>query len=221
MSSALKYRCLVLDHDDTVTDSTRHVHWPAFLGAMEQMRPGVYLTLEEYLRVNFDPGFVGFCRDTLHFTEADFDREVEIWQSYVDKRIPTVFPAVARIIRRQKALGGYVCVSSHSLSKNILRDYRANGLPEPDLIFGWDLPHEQRKPAPYSLQEIMRRLDLTAGELLMIDDLKPGYLMAKDCGVDFAAAGWAYDIPEIESFMRQNCDRYFKTAEELEAFLFD
>ncbi len=217
----LRYKCLVLDHDDTVMDSTRHVHWPAFLGAMDQMRPGVTISLEDYFRVNFEPGFVEYCRQALHFTEADFQQELGIWQSYVDKRIPEVFPAVARIIRRQKEAGGYVCVASHSLAKNILRDYRANGLPDPDLIFGWDLPHEQRKPAPYSLEQIMRQLQLRPEELLMVDDLKPGYLMAKACGVDFAAAGWAYEIPEIEDFMRQNCDRYFKTAEELEQYLFD
>ena len=217
----LRYQCLVLDHDDTVMDSTRHVHWPAFLGAMDQMRPGVTISLEDYFRVNFEPGFVEYCRQALHFTEADFQQELGIWQSYVDKRIPEVFPAVARIIRRQKEAGGYVCVASHSLAKNILRDYRANGLPDPDLIFGWDLPHEQRKPAPYSLEQIMRQLQLRPEELLMVDDLKPGYLMAKACGVDFAAAGWAYEIPEIEDFMRQNCDRYFKTAEELEQYLFD
>ena len=29
----------------------------------------------------------------------------------------------------------------------------------------------------------------------------------------FAAAGWSNDIPEIEAFMRQNCDLYFKTVE--------
>ncbi len=217
----LKYKCLVFDHDDTVMDSTRYVHWPAFLGAMEQMRPGVYLSCDDYFRINFEPGFVGYCRDVLHFSEADFDREVRIWQSYVDKTVPKVFPVLARIMEKQKALGGYLCVSSHSLSWNILRDYRENGLPEPDLIYGWDLPPEQRKPDPYSLQQIMERLSLEPKDLLMIDDLKPGYLMAQACGVDFAAVGWAYDIPEIEDFMRQNCDRYFKTPEELEAFLFE
>jgi phosphoglycolate phosphatase/pyrophosphatase PpaX len=37
--------------------------------------------------------------------------------------------------------------------------------------------------------------------------------MARAAGVDFAAAGWANDIPEIEGFMRANCERYFKTVE--------
>lgn len=49
--------------------------------------------------------------------------------------------------------------------------------------------------------------------MLVLDDLKPGYDMAKTANVRFAAAGWSNDIPEIEAFMRQNCDLYFKTVE--------
>ena len=53
----------------------------------------------------------------------------------------------------------------------------------------------------------------------MIDDLKPGFDMAKSSGVDFAAVGWANDISHIESFMRQHSDFYFKTVKELKEFL--
>ena len=53
----------------------------------------------------------------------------------------------------------------------------------------------------------------TAEQMLVLDDLKPGYDMAKAANVRFAAAGWSNDIPEIEAFMRQNCDLYFKTVE--------
>ena len=55
----------------------------------------------------------------------------------------------------------------------------------------------------------------------MVDDLKPGYDMARAAGVDFAAAGWAYDVPEIEGFMRKNCDYYFKTVQDFGRFLED
>ena len=34
----LKYPCLVLDHDDTVMDSTTHVHHPAFLVSLAVIR---------------------------------------------------------------------------------------------------------------------------------------------------------------------------------------
>ncbi len=216
----LRYKCLVLDHDDTVMDSTAHVHWPAFLKAMQIMRPGVTMTLEEYFRMNFHPGFLPYCRETLRFTPADEQQELEIWQEYVSTHVPAVYPGMARIIRRQKALGGYVCVVSHSLKHNILRDYRANGLPDPDVIYGWELPHEHRKPSPYALEQIMRQLDLQPGDLLMVDDLKPGYEMASACGVAFAGAGWAYDIPEIRDYLRQYADLYLTDPAELERWLF-
>ena len=65
----------------------------------------------------------------------------------------------------------------------------------------------------------MEELDLQPEDLLMIDDLKPGYDMARKAGVDFAAVGWASDIPQIEAFMRQNCRHYFKTVAELDEFV--
>ena len=65
----------------------------------------------------------------------------------------------------------------------------------------------------------MRRYNLRPEELLMVEDLKPGYDMARAAGVSFAAAGWAYDVPEIEAFMRKNCDFYFKTVQEFGSFL--
>ena len=65
----------------------------------------------------------------------------------------------------------------------------------------------------------MKTFGMAPEELLVIDDLKPGYDMAKAAGVPFAAAGWANDIPEIESFMRKNCGLYFKTVDELYRYL--
>jgi phosphoglycolate phosphatase/pyrophosphatase PpaX len=36
----LKYKCLVLDHDDTVVQSEATVNYPCFLLALEKFRPG-------------------------------------------------------------------------------------------------------------------------------------------------------------------------------------
>ena len=108
---------------------------------------------------------------------------------------------------------------SHSFDYNIRRDYEENGLPEPDAVYGWERPEQQRKPHSFPLEDIMARFHLKPSELLMIDDLKPGYDMAQAVGVDFAAVGWAYDIPQIEEFMRENSPRYFKTVKELAAWL--
>lgn len=217
----LPYKCLVLDHDDTVTDSTRHVHHPAFLEALNELRPGVSVSLDDYFRLNFHPGFMEYCEQALSFTPAEFEREMEIWKAYVAGHVPAAFPGMRELMQEQIARGGYVCVCSHSLQENILRDYRENGLPQPTLVYGWDLPRALRKPNPFALDDIMDRLQLSAKDLLVVDDLKPGFDMAAQRGVAFAAAGWAYAVPEIRRFMQKNAALYFDTVAALKGYLFD
>ena len=61
----------------------------------------------------------------------------------------------------------------------------------------------------------------TPEELLMVDDLKTGYLMAKACGVPFACAGWSDNqIPLIREFMKKNSDYYLETVMALEELLY-
>ena len=217
----LRYPCLVLDHDDTVMDSTRSTHHPAFLDALDQLRPGATISLDDYFRINFDPGFLPYCEEALHFTPEELDREYAIWQSWVAKQIPQPFPGMAHLIRRQIDEGGRVCVISHSVAANIRRDYALNDLPQPALVFGWEQPRERRKPFPWPLQEIMRVFSLAPADLLMVDDLKPGLDMARDAGVGFAAALWAHHIPEIHAHMRSACPHCFDSPEALEHWLFD
>ena len=217
----MRYPCLVVDHDDTVVNSTATVHYPCFVQYCKTYFPHYSCSLEHYFLKNFDPGVVSFFRDEVGMSHEDMEHEQRYWNAYVQEHVPQVYPGMADILWTQKHLGGRLCVISHSYGPNILRDYRANGLPEPDLVFGWEYPPEQRKPSPYALQEIISAYGYAPEELLVLDDLKPGYDMARACGVPFAAAGWANDIPEIEGFMRENCDRYFKTVPELSAWLFD
>ena len=215
----MRYKCLVFDHDDTVVNSTATIHHPCFEAYLREYFPGRSCSLEDYFLKNFEPGFIPMCREEYGLTDEDLQIEYRYWQDYVQSRIPQAYPGLRELMERHKAQGGLLAVISHSTAWNIRRDYKANGLPEPDLVFGWEQPPERRKPNPWPLEELMRRLSLRPSELLMIDDLKPGYDMARACGVDFAAVGWANDIPQIERFMRENCRLYFKTVEELSAFL--
>ena len=210
----MRYPCLVLDHDDTLVNSTATIHFPCFCEFLKEVRPNAKkYTLEDYFRKNFDPGILPFFTGEIGLSPEELDYEFRYWQNYVKPRVPKVFPGMREILERHKAQGGLITVVSHSMKDAILRDYRENGLPTPDAVYGWELPPEKRKPAPWALFDIMERFGLCASDLLMLDDLKPGYDMARRAGVDFAAAGWAYDVPEIESFMRRNCDLYFKTVE--------
>ena len=220
-SIKMKYRCLVFDHDDTTVNSTATIHHPCFQRFLEDYYPGRECSLEKYFLKNFSPGFLPMCREDYGMDERMIEIEGRYWQEYVQTRIPDAYPGIRGIMERHRESDGILTVISHSFRNNILRDYRANHLPEPDLVFGWEMPPEKRKPAAWPLQEIMNRFDLKPEELLMIDDLKPGYDMARKCGVPFAAAGWANDIPEIENFMRANCSLYFKKVSDLEAYLFE
>lgn len=214
----MRFPCLVLDHDDTVVNSTATVHYPSFVEYAKLNNLNVNYSLEDYFRKNFHPGIIEFFREA-GIDDKMMKDEQEFWNEYVQHHVPKSYEGIKELLWEQKNAGVKLCVISHSYSKNILRDYRENGLPEPDMVFGWELPHDKRKPDPYAVFEIMKRYGFKSEDLLIIDDLKPGYDMAKAANVPFAAAGWAYDVPEIESFMRANCDLYFKTVSEFRAYL--
>lgn len=218
----MKYKCLVLDHDDTVVSSTAEIHFPCFVEYLELTRPHLVgdWTLERYLVKNFNPGITSILRDELGMGEREMEEEIDFWARYVENHIPTAYNGIGEIIAEFRARGGIIAVDSHSLLRYIERDFRHNSLPAPDVIYSWDLPEEQRKPSPYTLFDLMKRYSLEPCEILVVDDLKPGYDMARGAGVDFAAAGWAYSISEIESFMRENCDYYLKSVSDLSKILF-
>ena len=216
----LKYRCLVLDHDDTVVNSTATVHYPCFVEYMKKYHPEIRMTLDEYFRYNFDPGVVAMFTDICGMSLEEMYEEEKYWKEYVKQHVPRAYPGIREILSEQKRRGGLVTVVSHSFTEHILRDYRENGLPAPDLVFGWEYAPEQRKPNPWPLTQIMERFGLRPEEMLVVDDLKPGFDMARAAGTPFAAAGWANDILEIEGFMRQHSSLYFKSVEELRRFLF-
>ena len=217
----IRYPCLVLDHDDTIVNSTATVHYPCMAEFLEKYFPKVHFTLEEYILYNFEPGVYTLFHDIIGMTEEQMAQEQAYWFDYVQHHTPLAYDGIRELLWDYVRAGGRLCVVSHSMKENILRDYRENGLPTPELVFGWELPKEHRKPDPYPVRQIMAQLGFAPEELLVLDDLRPGYEMAKAAGVSFAASGWANDIPQIESFMRQNCDTYFKTVADFRAYLFE
>ncbi len=219
----MKYKCLVLDHDDTVVASTASIHYPCFIEYLKITRPHLVsrYTVEDYFVKNFDPGIVELLMDEVGLDTEELKVEEKFWEDYVKDHTPTAYPGIRELISEFRRRGGLVAVNSHSLTKYIIRDYEFNSLPMPDIIYGWDIPKTKRKPKPDTLFELMGKFGLKKEEIIVVDDLKPGYDMARAAGVDFAAAGWAYDVPEIEEFMKKNCDYYFKTVNELFGMLFE
>ena len=216
----MKYRCLILDHDDTVVKSTPDIHYPSFISALKTLRPNMSsLSLEEFVSYCFSPGFSELCKDILKFNKDEQEYQYRIWKRYTKENSPDFYPGFPELIKEYKESGGLICVVSHSESEQILRDYNIHCGLSPDLIFGWELEEYQRKPNPYPIIEIMKKFNLNSNEMLVIDDLKPGLDMARSCNVKFAAAGWSHIIPEIEDYMRNNSDYYFPTVEILKKFI--
>ena len=135
----MTYPCLVLDHDDTVVNSTATVHYPCFAEYTAKFFPKAKrYTLEEYVLKNFDPGVYDFFHGEVGMTEEDMKHEQAYWHEYVQHHVPQVYDGMRDILWDYVHAGGTICVVSHSLSPNILRDYRENGLPEPDSLIEAD-----------------------------------------------------------------------------------
>ena len=218
----MKYKCLILDHDDTVVSSSETIHYPSFIEYLKVRRPGMEknYTFESFIEKNFTPGILELLTDEVGLNEQELDEEQEFWNDFVNTRTPGAYAGFRELIAEFKARGGIVAVCSHSMTSFIERDYNANDLPMPDVIYGWDMPKEYRKPSPYTVTDLIARYGFDRGEILMVDDLKPGFDMARSAGIDFAAAGWAYNVPKIAEFMRRHSDFYLTSVEELAKLLF-
>lgn len=218
----LRYKCLVLDHDDTVVQTEKAIGYPYFKEYIERVRPGHSLTYPEYVADCNNMIFADMCRRKWQFTDEELLEEYLGWKAYSLQHMPPIFPGIDRIIHRQKEIGGLVCVSSLSSRDNITRDYAEHFGMQPDVIYDYDLPQEQRKPNPYSLLDIMARYDLAPEEILVVDDLKLAWRMAHPLGVPVAFAAWGkQEFPELAEEMRSLCDFSFDTTEALEHFLFE
>lgn len=112
----LKYRCLVMDHDDTVVNSTKTVHYPSFVAFMEKYFPNKQYSLDDYFRYNFDPGVLEFFTDICGMTEEEVIIEQEFWRNYVKGHVPEAFPGIKEILEEQRRRGGLITVISHSYS---------------------------------------------------------------------------------------------------------
>lgn len=219
----LRYRCLILDHDDTAVDGTPQVHHPAHLRAMEVLRPGVApADLETWYAKNFEPGIAAYLMEELGFDDDEMVLEHRIWREFTARGRPGFFPGFLEALAAYRERGGLIVVASHSEEHVIRAHYRdgSNGLAlEPDLVFGWDLGPERRKPHPFPVEETLRRLGLERREVLVVDDLKPGIEMARAAGVDAAAAGWSHDIPVIREYMARHCVATLASVADFAAFV--
>jgi phosphoglycolate phosphatase/pyrophosphatase PpaX len=216
----MRYRALILDHDDTAVDSTARIHYPSHLRSMARLRPGhPTVDLDTFFLKNFH-GFGTFLRDELGMDAREMAVEETIWREGVAGWEPVYFEGFLETLAGFRARGGRLAVASHSHPDMILGHYRSVGMDlDPDLVFGWHDDPDRRKPSPYPVRTALERLGLGPEEALVVDDLRPGVEMALAAGVAVAAAGWAHSIPAIRSYMEANCVAYFERVADFAAYV--
>lgn len=216
----MRYACLVLDHDDTVVDSTKSIHYPAFLETLSQLRPFEQpLSYEDFTHHCHHFGFQDLCDRRYAFTPQEMETEYRIWKSFTTKNIPLPFEGWDQLFKRFRVNQGKVVVISHSERTEILRDYQTHFGFTPELVYGWELGEDHRKPNRYPLMDALNRLGLSPRDALVLDDMRLGQEMADKCGVDFAWAGWTHSNPELIMTIKNSSDRYFATLDEFLDYL--
>ncbi len=167
---------------------------------------------------NFNPGITEFLVGELRFTQAELEEEYRIWRKYTETASPRFFPGFIEALRQYRLKGGKITVVSHSESEIIQTHYGDQNL-SPDLVFGWTYDESKRKPNPWPVLKIMETLQLEPRDLLAVDDLKPGVVMAQKAGISVAAVGWSHNIEVIERYMRRRCQAFFESVDEFRRYI--
>ncbi len=197
----MKYKCLVLDHDDTLVKSTDQIHYPAFCHTLEILRPNMPISMEAFKEACASPGFLPLCTDTYGFSKEELDFELADWLAFVKNKIPDAHEGFGELLTAYRKAGGIICVVSHSDQSLIERDYMHHFGFLPHFIYDLSYPHQKPSPAP--LQDLMEKTGLTPKDLLVVDDLPVGYQMAQAAGVDFVFAGWSNTAPSVYGQMKE------------------
>lgn len=218
---ALRYRCLMLDHDDTVTNSAVETNYPNMLESLAILRPGMEknLTLEEFLLGTLN-GYSEWVSERYGYTPQEIDWQYAFWKEAVMKNRPSFVAGMADFLTRYRAAGGIICVATHSYRVMIETDFAANCGFQPHYLNCWDDPVEHRKPYPYPIEEAMRRFGLEKKDILVVDDLDTGHSMARAAGVDAAAAFWCITTPKMEQQLTATAAYAFYRVEELRQLIF-
>jgi len=220
----MNYQCLLIDHDDTAVDSTPVIHHVAHLEQMRRLnRSHQAVSLEEWFMINYHPGLRTFLTETLHLTPEEEKICYEVWREYTTTLTPPFFPGMLPLLQRFKAAGGVIVVVSHS-EEDIIRTHyeEQKEIPGflPDLIIGWTGDRSKNKPSLWPVEATLSRYSFLPEQLLVVDDLKPGILMAQKAGVDSVAVGWSHRLDEIKNDIRRVSTYYADTIDKLEEIIF-
>ena len=200
----MAYKCILIDHDDTVSPTSEKHHYPSFKRSLKVLRPDLEISFDEYINYSFEPGFENFLKEILQLNEEEISYMYTNWKIDTAEKIGIFYEEIKKFLLEFSDNGGIIGVVTHSDRRRIEIDYKYNLGFIPKDIYSWELGNDKRKPNPFPVFDIKEKYGLSNEEILVIDDLKPGFIMAKEAGVDFLWAGWAYNKPQFNEYMCMN-----------------
>lgn len=211
----MRYKCILIDHDDTVAPTTEFIHYPSFKQSLKILKPQVNISFDEYMKYSFLIGFEKILTEILQLNEEEIKFMYTKWKEDTVDKIGIFYEEIKLFIKEFISKGGILAVVTHSDRERVEKDYLYNIGVIPKDIYSWEMGEYKRKPNPYPILDMKKKYNLKNDEILVIDDLKPGYLMAKEAGVDFLWVTWAY--PNITKFNEDiNGDKIYKAKNFIE-----
>lgn len=215
---SLRYRCLGLDHDDTVVDSTATIHHPCFQAFLDEVRPGRGSIWRRICWKISPAAFRRCARGRYGLTEAEMARELQFWDAYVAAHVPRAYSGMAAFWPATGQQGEALCRLPLALRQH------PPGLPGkrpagagPDLRLGRTAgAAPSRMPIPCgrlcgSWRCRRRSFDGGRSAARLYDGQK---LRRGIC-----RGGWAYALAPIETFMRAHCDIYLPSVAALAQYV--
>ncbi|ELP87272.1 hypothetical protein EIN_095090 [Entamoeba invadens IP1] len=219
-----RFKCLVIDHDDTSVDSTPKINYPCYLSFMREYAPSIPpASLTSFQNYLFDIGITKYYKDVARLPDHLIKYEAEYWQAYADSHDPPdFFPGFLDVLKHFKQLGGLVVVVSYCDKNNIARAYTKAGSFLPDKIFGCDSHNPKlSKPHKELLVSIMREFNLRENEIVVIDDMSDGFRMADHFkGITKVGVTYGDGHEDIKDKMKGMCHFVATSVKELNDFIF-
>lgn len=202
----LRYKCLIMDHDETTVTLAKETHYQAYLEAARELLPDHKpISWNEWVRTNHYIGPWVYIENL--FKDCGLDdwktKAKAHWHKWMKRKVfdPSFIPGVLDVLKEFRARGGLVTVATNAPDKMVMAHYTAGTWATffPDFVMGYQDDHKLMKPNPYPLEQIMQKFNLKPEECLMVDDMTTGHKAAKACGVDSACAIWANNLLVDES----------------------
>lgn len=171
-------KVFIFDFDDTIADSTPKIHYPAYKKFCEMIKIKP-LTLEQYYREMFYHTYSEFI-ENMHLTKEQYDLEFSNWKQYTAKIKPKPFKGILSLLKKIQKNGHKLVICSQSNLEAIENFFNSVDI-KPDLIIAGDRKHPERnKPYNYPIELIKKKYKVETSQMMVIDDMKPGLLMAKN-----------------------------------------